>query len=372
MTKGDTMLLQGNEAVAEAAMEAGCRFFAGYPISPANRITSRMAERLDGTGRFIQMEDEIAAISAVIGASWSGVKAMTATSGPGLCLMQEGIGYAYFTETPIVVVDVQRAGPATGQATRVAQGDVMQFRYGSHGDVYPIALAPWSVQELYDLTVRAFNLAEQYRVPVFIATDATVATSRETLEVPPPAVIVDRNREIGPPPFGSDLPDGVPPMPALGDGARLLVTGPTHDGDGFRKVDAPEVHETLVRRLMNKTLHHMDDIVETESIQMEDADICFFSYGISARSALAATNILRDRGIRAGLLRTRTLWPFPEKQVREASRQVSLVVVPECNTGLMAGVVRGSAKTKVLPFSQVNGLPIDPERLARFVLERVR
>jgi 2-oxoglutarate ferredoxin oxidoreductase subunit alpha len=358
--------VQGNIAVAEAAFRAGCRFFAGYPISPSNEIAARMAELLQSAGTFIQMEDEIASICAALGASWSGAKAMTATSGPGLSLMQEAIGYAYFTETPVVIVDVQRAGPSTGQATRLGQGDVMQMRYGSHGDVHPVALCPWSVQELYDLTIRAFNLSEQLRLPVFVATDQAVATAHETVAMHGDFEIIDRVRTGHKPPFCSDEPGRAPPMPAFGDGARLLVTGSTHDAQGYRKVHEPAAHEKLVTALMQKTTTRADELVETESLGLEDADIVFFSYGISARSALAAVEILRRKGKKAGLLRTRTLWPFPEKPVRELGDRVEHIIVPECNTGQIAGVVRGLSRAPVHPYTRTDGSPIDPSELVAF------
>ncbi len=325
-----------------------------------------MRERLKGAGSWLQMEDEIAALSAALGAAWSGVKSMTATSGPGLSLMQEGVGYAYFTETPVVIVDVQRAGPATGQATCVGQGDVMQLRYGAHGDVYPIALSPWSVQELYDLTIRAFNLSETYRLPVYVATDATVARMRERAVLHSNFTVVDRDRAGDGPPFGSDIPGGVPPMPAFGDGRELLVTGSTHDARGYRRVNDPVTHEALVSRLRLKTMAHLEDIVDTEARLLEDAVIAFFSYGISARSALGAVEALRREGCRAGLLRARTLWPFPEREVRALGERVSRIIVPECNTGLVAEVVRGYTGAEVIPFPQADGHSISPARLAEF------
>jgi 2-oxoglutarate ferredoxin oxidoreductase subunit alpha len=304
-----------------------------------------------------------------VGASWSGAKVMTATSGPGFSLMQEGLGYAYFTETPLVLVDIQRAGPATGQATHVGQGDVMQFRYGSHGDVSPIALAPWSVQEMYDLTIRAFNLAEKYRLPVFLAADEAVGHMRETAILHENYDIVNRVKEGDGPPFGHDMPDGVPPMPAFGDGAALMVTGSTHNPQGFRKVDDPQIHDNLVTRLANKTEYHRDEIVEVEEYHLEDAEIGFFSYGISARSAYAAVNVLRKKGVKAGLLRTKTIWPFPEQQVEELGNKVKNIIVPELNRGMMAGVARGFTNTKVHSVTQTNGKTIAPKRLVKFVEE---
>ena len=365
-----SLLIQGNIAVAEAAIKAGCRFFGGYPITPSSEIMVRMAQLLRrDDGVFIQMEDELASICSVIGASWSGAKAMTATSGPGLSLMQEAIGYAYFTETPMVLVDVQRAGPATGQATHVGQGDVMQYKYGSHGDVFPIALSPWSVQEQYDLTIRAFNLAEQYRTPVFLAADEAVGHLRENVLFHDDFEVLNRRRTGEGDPFGSNLPDGVPVMPAFGDGQHLMVTGSTHNPQGFRKVDDPEVHDTLVTRLMRKTMDHVDEISEVDMHMIDDAKYVFFAYGISARSALAACKRLRAKGIKAGLLRAVTLWPFPDKQVTALGNQIKAFIVPELNKGMMAGVVSSFSKAEVHPVTQTNGKTIKPERLVRFVEE---
>jgi 2-oxoglutarate ferredoxin oxidoreductase subunit alpha len=364
------VLMQGNIAAAEGAIRAGCNFFGGYPITPSSEIMVHMAGLLRANnGTFIQMEDEIASICSIIGASWSGAKSMTATSGPGFSLMQEGLGYAYFTETPLVLVNVQRAGPATGQATHVGQGDVMQFRYGSHGDVSPIAISPWSVQELYEVTIQAFNLSEKYRLPVFVATDEAVGHMRETVVLHDNFEVINRVREGDGPPFGHDDPDGVPPMPAFGDGASLMVTGSTHNPQGFRKVDDPQIHDALVTRLARKTEDHRDEIVETEEYQLDDAEIGFFSYGISARSALGAVSTLRAKGVKAGLLRTKTLWPFPERQIAELGEKVKAIVVPECNRGMMAGVAREFTNTPVHAVTQTNGKTIAPNRLVKFVEE---
>ena len=364
------VLMQGNIAAAEGAIRAGCKFFGGYPITPSSEIMVHMAGLLrENNGTFIQMEDEIASICSVIGASWSGAKSMTATSGPGFSLMQEGVGYAYFTETPLVLIDVQRAGPATGQATHVGQGDVMQYRYGSHGDVSPIAISPWSVQELYEQTIQAFNLSEKYRLPVFVATDEAVGHMRETVVLHDDYEVIDRVREGDGPPFGHDDPDGVPPMPAFGDGAALMVTGSTHNPQGFRKVDDPQIHDALVTRLARKTEDHRDEIVETEGYHLDDAEVALFSYGISARSALGAVTALRAKGVKAGFLRTKTLWPFPENQIAELGEKVKAIVVPECNRGMMASVARQFTKTPVHSVGQTNGKTIAPKRLVKFVEE---
>jgi len=369
-TREAAQLLQGNIAAAEGAIRAGCRFFAGYPITPSSEVMVHMADSLrERDGVFIQMEDEIASICAVVGASWSGVKAMTATSGPGFSLMQEGLGYAYFTETPLVLIDVQRAGPATGQATHVAQGDVMQYRYGSHGDVFPIALAPWSVQEMYDLTIRAFNLAERFRTPVFLAADEAVGHARENAVLHDDYEIVDRVRFGDGDPFGTPDPAGIPVMPAFGDGRALMVTGSTHDPKGFRKVDDPAIHDALVTRLMRKVMDRADEIIETESYMLDDAEIGLVSYGISARTSIAAVKRLRANGVRAGLLRLKTLWPFPEREVEELGKRVRAIVVPELNKGMVASVVRSCTATTVHSITQTNGKTIDPSLVVRFVEE---
>ncbi|MCU0663427.1 MAG: 2-oxoacid:acceptor oxidoreductase subunit alpha [Myxococcota bacterium] len=364
------VLMQGNVAAAEGAYRAGCRFFAGYPITPSSEIMVRTGELLkEKGGTFVQMEDEIASIGAVIGASWTGVKAMTATSGPGFSLMQECLGYAYFTETPLVLIDVQRAGPATGQATHVGQGDVMQVRYGSHGDVFPIALCPWSVQEMYDLTIAAFNLSERYRVPTFVVADEAVGHLRENVVLHDDFEIFNRNRSGAGDPFGHDAPDGVPPMPAYGDGAALLVTGSTHDSRGYRKVDDPKVHEALVTRLMRKTMDHVEEIGDVDEYMLDDAEVAFFAYGISARSALAAVNRLRAKGVRAGLLRPRVLWPFPAPQLQALGARVRSLFVPELNKGMIAGVCREYVTVPVHAINQCNGKALSPDKLVAFVEE---
>jgi 2-oxoglutarate ferredoxin oxidoreductase subunit alpha len=354
----------GNEAAAEGAISAGCRFYAGYPITPSSELMERMAVRLKEIGGvFIQMEDEIASISAVIGASWAGGKAMTATSGPGFSLMQEAIGYAAFTETPCVIVDVQRAGPCTGQATRVGSGDIMQAKWGSHGDYQVIALSPWSVQEMYDLAVRSFNLSERYRVPTMILADEAIGHLRETIDLPDRVEIWERKKRKGDPPFGTDEEDGVPPMPAFGEGERIAVTGSTHDPYGFRKTDDPEVHAKLVGRINDKILKNRDKIAETEAYFLEDSKIALIGYGFTARTSLFVAKQLRKEGLEVGLLRLKTLWPFPEEAVRETGKKVKTIVVPEMNQGQVAGEVRKYCSCEVVPLGQTNGEVIRPEKM---------
>ena len=356
--------LSGNEASAEGALAAGCRFYAGYPITPSSELMERMAVRLRKVGGvFIQMEDEIASISAVIGASWAGAKAMTATSGPGFSLMQESIGYAAFTETPCVIVDVQRAGPCTGQATKVGSGDIMQAKWGSHGDYQVIVLSPWSVQEMYDLTLRAFNLSERYRVPALVMADEAVGHLRENMSIHTKVEVWDRKKEKGGSPFGTEEGDGVPPMPSFGEGERLAVTGSTHDAFGFRKTDDPEVHAKLVGRINEKILKNRSKIIETQDYFLEDSEIALIAYGFTARTSLYAVKRLRKEGVRVGMLRLKTLWPFPEEAVSEVGRRMKKVLVPEMNQGQVAGEVKKFCSCEVISLGQTNGEVIRPETI---------
>lgn len=356
--------LSGNEAAAEGAIASGCRFYAGYPITPSSELMEWMSVRLrDVGGVFIQMEDEIASISAVIGASWAGAKAMTATSGPGFSLMQESIGYAAFTETPCVVIDVQRAGPCTGQATKVGSGDIMQAKWGSHGDYQVIALSPWSVQEMYDLTLRAFNLSECYRVPAMVMADEAVGHLRETIRIPERVEVYDRKKKKGGSPFGTEEEDAVPPMPSFGEGERLAITGSTHDAYGFRKTDDPEVHATLVERINQKIIKNSKTIIETEDHFLDDSDTALIAYGFTARTSLYVVKRLRKAGVKVGLLRLKTLWPFPEEAIRKAGRKLKKVIVPEMNQGQVAGEIMKYCSCEVIPFGQTNGEVIRPEKI---------
>ncbi|NIS72623.1 MAG: 2-oxoacid:acceptor oxidoreductase subunit alpha [Proteobacteria bacterium] len=361
--------LSGNEAIADGALAAGCRFYAGYPITPSSEIMERMAQRMEEVeGIFIQMEDEIASICAVLGASWAGAKAMTATSGPGFSLMQEGIGYGAFTETPCVVVDIQRAGPATGQATRVGSGDVMQAKWGSHGDYQTIALSPWSAQEMFDLTVEAFNLAERFRVPVILLSDEATGHLMENVRIPETVKLYGRKRKKGGPPFGDGGKDLVPPMPAFGEGAQLLVTGSTHDPWGFRKTNDPEVHAALVERINKKILQARRTIIQTEEYFLEDADLAVVAYGFTARSAIYAVKELRKEGNPVGFLRLKTLWPFPQEQIQRLSSRVKRIFVPEMNLGQIAGEILKYSDRDVISYPQTNGEIIHP----RLILAEIR
>jgi 2-oxoglutarate ferredoxin oxidoreductase subunit alpha len=356
--------LSGNEAAAEGAIAAGCRFYAGYPITPSSELMERMSVRLAETGGvFIQMEDELASICSVLGASWAGAKAMTATSGPGFSLMQEAIGYAAFTETPCVIIDVQRAGPCTGQATRVGSGDIMQAKWGSHGDYQVIALSPWSCREMFELTLRAFNLSERYRVPVMVMADEAVGHLRETVTLPAKAEVWNRKKRKDGAPFGTEEEDGVPPMPAFGEGERLAVTGSTHDAYGYRKTDDPEAHARLVQRINRKILKNRSAIVETEDYFLKDAEVAVIAYGFTARSGLYTVKQLRKDGMKVGMLRLKTLWPFPEDAIRNLGETVKRLVIPEMNLGQVAGEVRKYCHCDVIPIGQVNGETIPPERI---------
>ena len=330
--------MNGDLACAEGAISAGCRFFAGYPITPASELAERMSERLPQVGGVcIQMEDELASMGAVLGASWAGVKAMTATSGPGFSLMMENLGLGVMLETPCVLVNIQRAGPATGLPTMTGQGDMMQARWGSHGSYEIIALAPISPQDIFDLTILAFNLSEKYRVPVLIMADEVVGHMSEKVTMPTIAAkdLVERRRPKVK--AGKYLPyepaaDLVPPMAVAGEGYHFHVTGLTHDERGY-PVMTVEAQDRLVRRLVDKIRLNRHDIIKYKEFQVEDADIIVCAYGISVRIAQLAVKMARDEGIRAGLLQLITIWPFAEQRIRELSLQAKAFVVPEINYG---------------------------------------
>ncbi len=315
----------GDVACAEGAISAGCRFFAGYPITPATEIAERMSERLPHVGGvFIQMEDEIASMNAVLGASWAGAKAMTATSGPGFSLMMENLGLGMMLETPCVVVNVQRAGPSTGLPTLVAQGDMMQARWGAHGHYEIIALVPSSPQEMFDLTITAFNLSEKYRVPVLLMADEAVGHMSEKVIIPRvnPKDLVDRPRpKVAPEKYiPYDSSQGlVTPMAIAGEGYHFHVTGLTHDERGYPAMTA-EAQDKLVRRLVDKIRLNTKDIIRYEEVNTDDAEVIVVSYGISARIARYAVQMARDEGIKAGLLRLITVWPFAEDRIQRTGR----------------------------------------------------
>ena len=362
---------QGNQACAEAAIVVGCRFFAGYPITPASEIAEIMSIKLPKTGGvFLQMEDEIAAISAVIGGSWGGALSMTATSGPGFSLMQESIGYAIMTETPCVIVNVQRAGPSTGQATKAAQGDFMQARWGTHGDHESIVLAPNSAQETYELTLKSFELSEKLRHPVILLSDEIVAHSRER-------VVVDRSEDVsvkrqfaakGDTPFGKVDAEGHALMPRFGDEHDLLVTGSTHNELGFRKTADPEIHDKLVRRLSTKILDAYDLIKDYQISGSKTATWGIVSFGSTSRSVEELMTITSEPTLRS--LRLRTLWPFPDDAVREFAKSVDRLLVPELSLGQLSREVSRAVGgiVDVVPLNKIGGgLMIEPDEILRVI-----
>jgi len=354
-----TYFMQGSQALAEAAITAGLRFFAGYPITPASEIAEHLAKELPKRGGIaIQMEDELASIAAIIGASWTGAKAMTATSGPGFSLMQENIGLAFMTETPIVIADMQRAGPSTGQATKCGQGDVMQARWGTHGDYASITLAPNSVQEMFDLTIKAFNLSEKYRTPVVLLSDEIIVHMRESITIPPKNKIEIVNREK--PKKGETMFFGgeeVPPMPAVGEGFNVTVTGSTHDEYGIRVTADPVVHRKLVERLVGKIQNNTDKIVEVESYNIGDCKVGIVSFGCTSRAVYEATELANKKGIKTGFIRLKTLWPFPEKQIKALAKTAETIIVPEMNLRQVFLEVKRVAEgaAKVIPLNKVDG-----------------
>ncbi|RLF19679.1 MAG: 2-oxoacid:acceptor oxidoreductase subunit alpha [Thermoprotei archaeon] len=329
--------MQGNEACAYAAVVAGCRFFAGYPITPSSEIFEVMARELPRVGGVcIQMEDEIASIMAAIGASWAGLKSMTATSGPGIALMAEAVGYAAMTETPLVIVDVQRAGPATGVPTKPSQGDIMEIRWLSNGDYEIVAMYPWSVQEVVDLTIRAFNLAEEFRVPTILLMDGTLAHLHEKVAIPSEddVRLVNRPKPSSPPEeYMPYKPSSylVPPMASFGDGYRTRCEGLAHDYQGM-PTSSPDVYEELVRRLCDKIRLNSHRIAQLKYYFLDDAEVAILAYGTMARIMYAAIRELRDEGERIGLIRPITIWPLPE-ELSDLMSEMKKVLVVEMNYG---------------------------------------
>ena len=371
---GRKVFWQGNMAVAMGAIDAGARFFSGYPITPSSEIAEVLSVELPKVGgKFMQMEDEIAGIAAAIGASVGGLKAITATSGPGFSLKQENLGLACIAEIPIVVVDMQRGGPSTGLPTKPLQGDVMQSRWGTHGDHPIIVLSPSSVKECYYLTIRAFNLSERFRTPVILLGDEIVAHMREGFELPEEGEveIVNRKHPTVPPdeylPYKAD-DDDIPPMAAFGEGYRYHITGLTHDETGFPTNDPKKIDE-LNRRLYRKIYNYLDEIVDYEEEGIDGAKVVLLGYGSVSRSALSVSRMLRKEGLPVGYFRPVTVWPFPEREVKEISKKVDLIVVPEMNMGqLVLEVERVSCGgAKVLHYGRVDGEPISPLELVEFV-----
>ncbi len=368
---GKIVLMQGNEACVEGAIAAGMRFYAGYPITPSTEIAERSALRLPQVGgKFIQMEDEIGSIACAIGASVAGVKAMTATSGPGFSLKQENLGYACLAEIPLVVVDVQRQGPSTGMATSPSQGDVMMARWGTHGDHPMITLSPSSVKECYDLVIRAFNLSEKYRTPVIFLMDEIVGHLREGMEITPEdeIEIVNRPTVLYPDPkrkpYQMKKGQLVPKMAPFGKGQRYNITGLIHDESGFPTNSNAEA-EKLLHRLMHKISDNYEDIVQTEEVGMEDAEVAIFCYGGTMRAAMSAMEEARAKGIKCGIFRPVTIWPFPEKELRKAAGKLKKIIVAEHNYGqLLLEVQRVAGSMCEIEFvGKYNGSVITPEEI---------
>ncbi len=363
-------LMQGNEACAEGALAAGVKFYAGYPITPSTEIAEIMAEKLPLIGgTFIQMEDEIGSMAAIIGASLTGAKALTATSGPGFSLKQENLGYAIATEVPCVLVNVQRAGPSTGLPTSPAQADVMQARWGTHGDHPIIALCPSSVQECYELTVKAFNFAEEFRQPVIMLMDEVVGHLREKVELPDAVEVVERKKPSVSPdeyiPYANNE-SMIPAMANFGDGYRYHVTGLTHGENGL-PTGKPAVAEKYLERLTRKLDPYLDRIQLYEEILLEDAELIVVAYGGPARSALEAVHAARSEGLNVGFFRPITIWPFPQEALEKyAGRQF---LVPEMNSGQLVGEIeRVVGRRQVQRLNRIDGELITPDQ----ILQRIR
>jgi 2-oxoglutarate ferredoxin oxidoreductase subunit alpha len=372
---GKTLLMQGNQACAEGAIAAGVKFYAGYPITPSTEIAELMSKRLPQVGgKFIQMEDEIAGIGAIIGASLTGKKVLTATSGPGFSLKQELIGYATLAEIPLVIVNVQRVGPSTGQPTAPAQGDMMQARWGTHGDHPVIALVPSSVTECFFLTVKAFELSEKYRMPVILLMDEIVGHMRERIDLPDYEDVRKPIRKQPPADRTQYKPylaegDGVPPMAAFGTGYRYHVTGLIHDESGFPS-GSPAMTQTVLQRLHEKIDKNLQDILLYEEYCLADAEHVVIAYGGTARSAYDAVDLARAQGIKAGLFRPQTIWPFPEEKIAALAAQSKTMVVAEMNYGQIVGEVKRAVEGKavVRSLAKYNSEPISPQELLDFIM----
>jgi 2-oxoglutarate ferredoxin oxidoreductase subunit alpha len=362
-------LMQGNEAVGWGALAAGCRFFAGYPITPSTEIAEMLSRELPKVGgKFIQMEDEIASLAACIGASVGGLKSMTATSGPGFSLMQEHIGYAAMTEVPVVVVDVQRLGPSTGQPTSASQGDVMQSRWGTHGDHPIIVLSPTSVVQSFDLTVKAFNFSEKYRTPVILLTDEVIGHMRERVDLPDFEMVerVERTAASVPPewyrPYGDSFSD-VPPMANFGDGYRYHITGLFHDPMGYPTQRLDEI-DAWIDRAQRKVHRNLQDIFLYDEDDIDGAKTVVVAYGATARSARHAVKMARQRRIKVGMVTLITIWPFAEDLIARIAHTAKRIVVPEMNLGqLVREVERVAGRHKVVRVNRANGEMVSPQMI---------
>jgi 2-oxoglutarate ferredoxin oxidoreductase subunit alpha len=363
-----TYFMMGNHACVEAAIIAGCRFYAGYPITPSSEIFEQACVRFPQVGGVaVEMEDEIASVAALVGASFAGAKVMTATSGPGFSLMMENIGLAYIMEAPCVFVNVQRAGPSTGIPTLVGQGDMMQAKWGSHGDLETIAYCPSSVQEFFDLTIQAFNTAEKYRTPVFVMADQVIGMMWERLKIRPAEEVEVVQRKVmqaatrkGSLPY--DYYDDFNPMPIAGTGCRVNLDSLTHDERGYPSTDH-SVSEKMTLHLVGKIRNHARELWKWEEAYLDDAEVAVVSYGSAARSALAAVKRARASGIKAGLLRLITPWPFPDEVIDRISKRVHDMVVAEINYGQMLHPIRENSRCPVVGVNWAPGVLIDPRAI---------
>lgn len=368
--------MQGNEAAAHGALYAGCTFFGGYPITPSTEVAEVMSVELPKVGgKFVQMEDEIGAMAAILGASLAGAKSLTSTSGPGLSLKQELIGYGCIAEIPCVVYNVMRGGPSTGMPTGPSQSDVMCAKWGTHGDHPAICLTPASVQETYEEVIRAFNLSEKYRTPVMVMPDEIVAHMRERIVFPEPGEVevVPRKTPTVPPeqykPYDTSFGD-VPPLAAFGSGYKFHVTGLNKMQDGFPTTKA-EIVQAEEERQVRKVEANVDDIASFEEYMLEDADVVVVAYGSTSRSARYAVNVAREQGIKAGMFRIKTFWPFPDKQIKALANKVKGIVIPEMNLGMCSVELERCAQGKVpvLGIFRVDGEPINPDQIVEKIKE---
>jgi 2-oxoglutarate ferredoxin oxidoreductase subunit alpha len=368
-----THFMLGNHAIAEAGIIAGCKFFGAYPITPATPIAERLSYRLlEAGGEFIQMEDEIGAMASLIGASCGGVKAMTSTSGPGLSLMLENIGLSYMMEVPVVIVNVMRGGPSTGMPTLTSQGDIMQAKWGSHGDYDVIAYCPSTIQECFDFTIKAFNAAEKYRIPVMLLPDQILGLMTANFVVPPHDKIEIIDRVTPEDDEENYLPYNpehlVPPMAIAGQGHHVHMTGLTHDEKGYPATN-PDAQAILMKRLKDKIYNNIDEIVELEEYLLDDAEIAIVAYGSNARSVRNAIKQARKDGIKVGMLRFKTIWPFPERQIKELSEKVDKIIVAEVNLGQLVHPVREYAKCDVFGLTHPGGAIHTPDDVLEKIAE---
>ncbi len=371
---GKVTVLSGNEACVEGALAAGVRFYAGYPITPSTSIAEMMSQRLPQVGgKFIQMEDEIASVNALIGASLTGLKVIGATSGPGLSLKQESFGVAMLMEVPCVMIDVQRVGPSTGMATMPAQGDVMAARWGTHGDHPVIVLAASTVSECFELTVKAVNLAERFRTPVFLLTDAILASLLEKVELPDTVETIDRIRTTVPPeqykPYAAGE-DGVPPIADFGSGYHWYASSNVHDENGYLATSKHDVAWALFQRLRDKIWKHRDEFTFYSTEWLDDAETVVLAYGSTARSARAAVKTARQQGIKVGLVKLMTLWPFPDELVTQIASGARKIIVPEMNMGQIVEKVREvtCGKAEVVSLAKVDGKLIPPQEILEAII----